>query len=296
MKLLYMVFFILILPFIISAQVIVIPYDINSVNVDGQLGTNEWMYHKDITIQVSTTDSIVVWCKHDMSNLYFAFAGKLESGGTGGFALFPEVLLDPAYVRSSSWQAGEWWFHVSATDCESNGAYGVYTNCAAMQPDWLGVPNFMPGPPNTDTVEIKIPFSKIGFNPATQDTMGLSVLGSNTATLWKLWPSSADTGKPDTWSTAIISKVPAAITQQSVYNREIIPEIYPNPASDHILIKGIKTGTTYQLRDINGKLIYKGCAKDNWHRMDINNIPEGIYTVELSYKDEQYINKILIRK
>ncbi len=106
------------------AQHIEFPLDMAVVTIDGVLQQPEWKNAKKTTIGVNATDSVQVLYKHDNNAMYFAFTGKLESA----MALFPEVLTDGENKGGANWVSGQWWFHVSATDCENNGGYGVYTN------------------------------------------------------------------------------------------------------------------------------------------------------------------------
>lgn len=181
------------------AQEIVIPYDTTTTRIDGVMSPGEWT--TAIKIVFHADKDVNVYVKHDSTALYFAFSGKLETH----HHLYPEVLIDPAFRHTDTWAKGMWWFHVSATDCEHNGAYGRYNSCAEIQPGWKAEPNFG-GRYYADDVEIKIPFRKIDFNPETQDSIGLALILTNTATLWATWPSKGDREMPSTWSKAILAK------------------------------------------------------------------------------------------
>lgn len=272
-----------------SGQTITIPYDTNKVTIDGIIGQAEWQYHTPVTIPVGA-DSVSVWCKHDLTNLYFAYMGNLEAGAN---MKFPEMLVDPLNIKSNTWQAGQWWFHVSATDCEQNGAYGIYNNCAATQPDWEGAPNFAPGLPETDTVEIRIPFGKIGFNATTDDTIGLSLLVSNTFNLWSLWPQTADTGRPGTWANAIISKSPANI--QTVAGKGFAG-IFPNPATDLLTVTGIQGDAHVTISDLQGRLLITQWVKSGEAAIDVSKLTSGIYLVEISGNDVHSVHRFHITR
>jgi hypothetical protein len=186
------------------SQPILFPFSASPVTLDGTLSPGEWTGAGSSAIYVNSTDSVTIRYKHDGTAMYFAFTGKLESAGT----LFPEIVFDPQLQSSSSWVGGQWWFHVSATDCENNGAYGVYTNCLPVQREWNGAPNFTAGPPLTDTVEIRIPFSKISYDPASASQLGVAFVVTNTMSLWRLWPSGADKDIPSTWGRALFAALP----------------------------------------------------------------------------------------
>ena len=177
--------------------------------MDGQINASEWQDADSFIVYTANSDSTIVYYKHDMLNLYFAFAGKLETNSLS--AMHPEVLIDPQNKKGNSWSSDQWWFHVSNDDCYNDGGYGVFTNCTASPTDWTGVPNYSPGPPFTDSVEIKIPYSKIGFNSVTQNTMGLAIVITNIQTFFYEWPTSADRNKPATWAEARINKFPVDV-------------------------------------------------------------------------------------
>lgn len=271
MKTIATLFFAMLNISVCNAQVITIPYNNTPVTIDGNISAGEWAGSFETFIKVSATDSVRVLCKHDFNAIYFMFSGKLESAN----ALFPEVLFDPQYAKGSAWTSGQWWFHVSATDCEHNGAYGIYDNCLATQPGWEGAPNFTMGAPYTDTVEIKIPFSKLGINPFVTEKMGMALLVTNTATSWKLWPAIADRNIPSTWSTAIIGKWPAALHEISEQKNS---KIYPNPAHDVLTIEVSKTATITMV-NITGQELLRKQISTGTQTLNISGLPKGTYTV-----------------
>lgn len=257
---------------ILTAQPIEFPLDTNIVTIDGVLNNSEWQNAETIMIGVNTTDNVQVMFKHDNTAIYFAFSGKLESAN----ALFPEVLIDPQNVGGSSWSVGQWWFHVSATDCENDTAYGKYSNCMATQPDWEGAPNFTAGAPMTDTVEIRIPFSKVGFNPATMDTMGIVMMVSNTATIFRTYPTGSDKDVPNKWAKATFSKYYA-----SVSNAQKMEEIklFPNPAKNYIYLSGLEKGNVIQVYDMVGRMVETIIADESYISLQLGKYLSGVYTM-----------------
>lgn len=259
----------------VAAQHIVFPLDTNSITIDGVLQTQEWQHAAVAALTINATDTVYVRYKHDNLAMHFAFTGKLESAN----ALFPEVLTDGTNAGGTSWVNGQWWFHVSATDCDNNGGYGVYNNCQATQPDWKGGPNFTQGMPITDTVEISIPFAKVGFNLTTMDTMGIAFLVTNTATIFKLFPTTADRNQPATWTKAIFSKVPANVGVSTIAE-EIV--MYPNPAKEGFYINGLTAGATVKIIDIMGKVCAEAVANKTTQFVSMEGLVTGIYIVEVT--------------
>src|SRR5688572_2663346 len=110
--------------YVCLAQTFIIPEGTTPV-MDGAVNSGEWSDADSVTINISASVECKVLFKHDCSNLYLAYLDNLESMA----ALFPEVLIDVNNSKSASWEADDWWFHVSATDCYYQGAYAVYSNC-----------------------------------------------------------------------------------------------------------------------------------------------------------------------
>lgn len=271
----------------VSAQHIEFPLDTNSVTIDGDITAAEWQNAETILINVNTAETVSVMFKHDGNAMYFAFSGKLESANS----LFPEVLADPKNTGGSAWSNGQWWFHVSATDCEDSTGYGIYNNCMAVQPDWLGAPNFTVGPPATDSVEIRIPFSKVGFDPVLMDTMGIVMMVTNTATAYHLYPTSADKNTPDTWAKATFSKFYAGIN--AIQDKKG-PDIYPNPVTDVLHVDMHDTDAKLAITDMFGRILYSqnGSGKA---AIPVSSYSPGIYTISIETKHHRY-NKLFTRQ
>lgn len=259
----------------VNAQTLIIPLDTNSVTIDGSLNVSEWQYARASTIKVNAIDSITVYCKYYQGSIYFAFTGKLESANS----LFPEVLLDVKNKGGATWVNDQWWLHVSATDCEHDGAYGIYDNCKVTQPEWEAGPNFSPGNPITDTVEIKVPFSKIGFDINTMDTIGLAFVATNTATVFKLFPAAADRNKPETWAKAIFSKT---MTSVKMSHEKKVLKIYPNPAQTKLFIRELLTGDRVVLYDMMGRTLQSILVKDPQFSINMQGLVAGTYIIEIT--------------
>jgi hypothetical protein len=276
-------------PASLRAQTLAIPYHPAPVSVDGNLQASEWAGARQVYIRLSAEDSIAVLMKHDMAALYLAFSGNLESAN----ALFPEVLLDPQLSRGNSWVDGQWWLHVSATDCEHNGAYGIYTNCKLVQPGWEAGPNFSSGPPATDTVELRIPFNTIGFNPMTQDTMGFALLATNTVSIWRAWPAAADRNIPATWCPAVLSK-PGAGALPAVGNAG--PALFPNPATTSLTVArlpGAGIAKQVVLTDAAGRVCYRGASAESSITVPVSGLPAGLYFLSLRWPGAYHRCKVI---
>jgi N-acetylneuraminic acid mutarotase len=173
----------------------------SSVIIDGVLGSGEWDDAETVELSVEGEVNVTVLLKNDGMNLLAAYHYIF----TGDENLcFPEVLVDTENDKSSGWMSDDWWFHVSGTDCEAQGTFDVYTDCAVIQPDWEAAPNFalVQNPPPLDTFEIRIPLAKVGVTVG--DTIGLALRLENVPSAFGYWPANATAESPETWGTAVL--------------------------------------------------------------------------------------------
>lgn len=75
-------------------------------------------------------------------------------------------------------------------------------------------------------------------------------------------------------------------------------EMYPNPASDHLHIRftgRLKEKLILNIRDITGRLVFNLLTQENELDIDISNLKEGIYMVDLLCKGNRKVYKIIIK-
>lgn len=82
-------------------------------------------------------------------------------------------------------------------------------------------------------------------------------------------------------------KLPSLILSTHSDEHQIIPEIFPNPASSEILltIKNTQLSAIYwQIIDVSGKIQMSGSIRGNisGHNLDISDLPSGMYIIKLS--------------
>ena len=59
--------------------------------------------------------------------------------------------------------------------------------------------------------------------------------------------------------------------------------VYPNPASDYIIIKGIEAGENIQMYNLNGQLVLSHKVEKNEdEKIKIDFLPAGIYLIKTS--------------
>ncbi|MBU0595253.1 hypothetical protein KJ567_01035, partial [Candidatus Bipolaricaulota bacterium] len=107
--------------------------------------------------------------------------------------------------KTTEWSVDDWWFHVSAQDCEAQGEYDVYTRCGRTRPLWSGKPNFAPDPDSVPlgAIEVRIPLSMVGILPGDVFGLALRVLAWPSDTLGH-WPAGAAIASPATWGEAVL--------------------------------------------------------------------------------------------
>lgn len=229
----------------VIAQNVIYPRVYNAVQIDGHLSAGEWDLQDYVGIDITPNVYSKAYYQYDVQYLYFAFTDHL-----GPQFRFPEVLLDLNLDRDTAFASDDWWFHVSATDCEYQGAYGVYDSCQEVRPNWIGIPNanaaFYP-----DTFEMAIPWSTLNFYPQAGDSIGIAFVNTNTTFEWFHWPLMADHYRPDTWGTLVFTSSLASdeLKAQSW-------QIYPQPARDQVQIENwLPEMGDLELLDINGRLL-----------------------------------------
>jgi len=173
--------------------------------LDGRVGLAEWCDASGIRFCAEDDLEVQVLFKHDATHLYVAF---VYGENTPGAVAIPEMAVDTALDRSVAWSGDDWWFHVSASDCEANGRYDLYTNCAVDHGDWSGVPNFLPSPDSKpiDAFEIRIPLAKLGLSAGDSIGIAFSVLYNTERR--STWPFGASFDSPATWTRATIVSNP----------------------------------------------------------------------------------------
>jgi hypothetical protein len=245
--------------------------------IDGVMSLLEWSDAAHIEIKVNANETVKVFYKTHADTLYFSFVGRLESGNFR----FPEICLDTRNDKSFFWEGDDWWFHVSATDCDYNGAPAVYTDCALDQDDWLAMPNIVHGLPIVDSIEIAIPFSKV--NLASKDTFGIAFNVTNTFSTWNFWPEEAQLQQPATWATACFSQT----TSSGIpfFSEDTGIQIYPNPCDGQFTISSALGFSDVILYDGLGKLITAVHHQDkvNQISLEVNslNLQKGTYMISV---------------
>lgn len=265
----------------------------NAPTINGSFSSNEWQDANKVDLLIQNgANTVQVFFKHDSLNLYVAFVDHLQSSNIR----FPEILLDVNHDKSPSWMPDDWWFHVSATDCESQGQPNNYDSCQLVRPNWVAANNFDQNPPQTDTVEIKIPFSTIHLNSNTTDSIGIAFDVTNTFNSWEYWPAAANYNSPASWATGILGC--SSLLNKAKLNSPIETiSIYPNPSNGHVVVdlhplqQTIKQLMVYNLL---GELVYQS----NFHptnSKDLNlQLANGIYLIKVQTTQKEYTKKIII--
>lgn len=171
--------------------------------VDGAFDPSEWS--DATTVEFTVNDGVIdvrVHLVHDDEQLYVAFEYVVNPDAE---LIIPEILIDPNNGKSQDWADDDWWFHVSAQNCDAQGEYDNYGRCGLARPAWLGRPNFAPGSASVplDAIEIRIPFSMVGIAPG--EPFGLSL----TVNAWPsdtrgYWPDGGSIESPATWGEAVL--------------------------------------------------------------------------------------------
>jgi len=271
---------------ILNAQNVITPWW-GSIFAEGNFTPGEWDQAPRVDVQTASGNTCQVAVAVDSWGVFFGFMGHLESD-----FVFPEVLLDTEHDRSAVWNADDQWFHVSATGCHHAGAYGVYDDCSPLPEDWSGHPNFSPGAPSTDSVEIAIPWWYLGIEPMAGDTIGLGLVLTNTASSWNLWPAGASRQDPSTWG-HLVFPVATAMRENDL---DALVQLWPNPTVEPAFLawKGDDPADV-RLIDALGQLVWSQSVKGNTQiALPFTDLPSGPYTVSISANGAR-IHRALIK-
>lgn len=261
----------------------------NTPTIDGTVMAGEWDAADTLRIGIGQNKTVKVYAMCDRNNLFFLFSGNLESQ-----VRFPEVMIDGDNSKSATWQSNDWWFHVSATDCENQGAYGIYNSCQLVQAGWTANNNITQGQPLTEQVEIAIPYAKLNFTVGATNTLGICFDVTNTFNATNVWPANASVNAPSTWGNALLSICePTSIREEE---SAFLVKIFPNPGNGKLIIdwrNAAQQMDGIMLRDITGKVVYFGqhAQVDEVH-LDLA-IDAGIYFVSLLQGDKVITTKKL---
>jgi hypothetical protein len=206
--------------------------------------------------------------KHDGENLYFLFFGGIM---TNGFR-FPEINIDVNNDKSQQWMNDDWWFHVSAIDCENNEAPGVYDNCSLEKETWLAVNNYTQQNGPQETIEVMIPFELIGLVKNNDAEIGLCLDVSNTQTIWEHFPTDANYQIPATWSNVSIIMEPVSVKTES--NNIIIIE-----KEGSIMIKNLMLGSEIIIYDNFGRKCKSVKSDSKNEIINTENLKTGFYSL-----------------
>jgi len=265
-----------------------IPYGTPAV-IDGSISNGEWSDADSVQIVINNLKKVTVKIKHDSTSLYLVYLNHLESS-----MRFPEILLDINNDKSNGWQNDDWWFHVSATDCESTGMPGNYSNCLVVQQNWEAVPNMASGLPNTDTIEIKIPFIKTGIDLTVHDTIGIAFDVTNTVNAWNYWPAGANINTPSTWAQAVFCLTVTGLPTVTERTETIL---FPNPSSGHFKIKSSVNAIAFTLTGPGGYEYKTNRPSGEEFELSMENIPNGLYIYKILHEDfSMSTGKIIISK
>jgi len=183
-----------------SSSIMLIPKGVE-VQIDGYIEPSEWQDADTVHIHIAGEIDATILFKHDGTNFLCAYMYSFLAGED---FYIPELFFDTDNNKSINWLTDDWWFHISATDCEAHGTYDVYDDCSVEQPDWQGVPNFetTSNPPKIDTFEVRIPFSKINITPG--DTIGIAFRILYFPQDYRYWPPEAVIENTSTWMEVLI--------------------------------------------------------------------------------------------
>ena len=112
----------------------------------------------------------------------------------------------------------------------------------------------------------------------TADHLTLNGLNCNTNYEWKVRTGCTEVNASVFSETISFSTLPC----REIENNMLTPFVFPNPASDYLMIANLSVGDLIAIRDLSGKLILSQTAENENTRMDISGLASGLYILEIS--------------
>ena len=169
--------------------------------IDGIDSPGEWSDAGTTHIIVRAGWKVTVRYKHDGANLFFGFRDVADPEKL--LSRVPEVVFDMLNDRKTTWNEDDWWFHVSARDCQSQGRFNDYKTCLLEAAGWEA--NNQRGMEKPEIFEIRIPYTYIGLKRGRETRFGIAINVTDTKTTWNFWPQNAVLANPSSWGEAISS-------------------------------------------------------------------------------------------
>jgi len=172
-------------------------------SIDGLFTGPEWDGAATVEFTAAAADVRVrVHLKHDGESLFVGFEYPEYPAGE---LVIPEILIDPDNGKAAMWESDDWWFHVSAQDCEAQGAHDDYSRCGVSRAEWSGRPNFLPGSHSVplDAIEIQISLDLAQLAPGRVFGLALTVAAWPSEARG-YWPERATIENPSTWGEAVL--------------------------------------------------------------------------------------------
>jgi len=265
------------------AQTLEIPMNSRFVGVEG-IVDDDYDEGGLVEIPSATSDTIKVHYTRRRDGLCFGFVSTLSAGPH-----FPEILIDPNYDRSDTIAPDDWWFHVSATDCDYQGEVLNYTNCNTVRPTFRGVPNWPQGPgPGPDTVEVLIHYSTLGIDTNSSDTFGIAFDVTNTFSRYDFWPAGANINNPSTWGSFVLNR--ATTTSIAKHRNNEIIKTYQLKGGLSVMAQ---SDCHLRILSIDGRIISDHEMHSN--EQQIIHAETGIYYLKCSAKGtESSMKKVFI--
>ena len=228
-------------------------------------------------------DNIVVSLGDSGVATYILGVGALNDGPGYDFAIFENSFSDDylelAHVEVSS-DGSNYFRFPSVSEVQTDSQVGAFDftdptevyNLAGKYRGGYGVPFDLAELPN-DTLLNKsnVRFVRIvdvvgSINPVhgTVDSLG-NIINDP-------YPTNFDSSGFDLDALGLLNLV------QSLEENELELSVYPNPTTDFIYIKSKEQQLSWELYDLNGKLLVTGLSK----QISMENLPKGIYALKIT--------------
>ena len=76
----------------------------------------------------------------------------------------------------------------------------------------------------------------------------------------------------------------------------ITPRLFPNPTTGMLNLEGLSTPSTFEMRDMLGRLVGSGTSSSQTETIDLASVPDGIYLLHVTGKGQLWTERIVLER
>ncbi len=165
----------------------------------------------------------------------------------------------------------------------------ISSSYTITQPEQLVIGNFQLIQTTANGVEISIPVSG-----GTEPYSYAWTTGDNTSTATIPYDENHDVTVTDANGCEVSNEVSFFFLNLNEYSTSS-PKIYPNPASELVVVENVAPNSIVQIMDLTGRLVLHEITTSSKNQLDIQSIEQGNYLVRVISEGKEYTYRMNVR-